>query len=101
MELLIGAVIGIFIDEGWNRLKLTIVKRRIYNWLKNNTSRKSGYHFRSTRAIANGTGTPPSKVIEACYASSKIRRNTKEKESWTIYLDSKDDENNFIAEIWT
>jgi len=44
----------------------------------------TGYGFRSTEAIAANTNIPESRVATICSHHRDIRRNEKEKQSWTL-----------------
>ncbi|SRR5437870_7408315 len=55
----------------------------IYRFMLDSKSR-TDFDFRSTAAIASHTKLPAERVAALCARHPKIRRNEKEKESWTI-----------------
>jgi hypothetical protein len=55
----------------------------IYKFMLDSKSR-TDFDFRSTSAIASHTKLPPERVAALCARHPKIRRNEKEKESWTL-----------------
>lgn len=54
-------------------------EKKIYNFIKQSTNR-----FRSTEAISAKTHIPPSRIEVVASKSKRIRRNSKEKESWCL-----------------
>ena len=60
--------------------------KRIYNWLKGNTSNKAGEQFRSTRAISSWNNLTEDRVRYLCSVHKKIFLSTSGKEDmWGIY----------------
>ena len=60
--------------------------KRVYNWLKENTSNKAGERLRSTRAIASWNNLTEDRVRYVCSIHKKIFLSTGEKEDmWSIY----------------
>lgn len=55
----------------------------IYNFLLDSRS-TTGYTFRSTEAISSHTKIAENRVAKLCSKHPKIRRNEKEKQSWTL-----------------
>ena len=55
----------------------------IVDFLKESV-KSSKYTFRSTIIICNAVNLPEERVRYICHRSKKIRRNVKEKESWTL-----------------
>jgi hypothetical protein len=63
-----------------------IESKRIYTWLKNNSSEQSGEIFRSTRAIASHCNLTEERVRSLCSSHKKIFLSTGQKEDmWSIY----------------
>ncbi|WP_139332539.1 hypothetical protein [Aquipseudomonas alcaligenes] len=63
-----------------------IESKRIYTWLKNNSSEKSGDIFRSTRAIASHCNLTEERVRVLCSSHKKIFLSTGQKEDmWSIH----------------
>jgi hypothetical protein len=56
---------------------------RIYSYLTQSMS-ETDWKFRGTAAISSKLKIPESRVEELCHKHSKIRRNAKEKQSWTV-----------------
>lgn len=66
----------------------------IYRWVRRGldtrrivyllSAPETGYRFRSTHAIASKLGIPETRVTYLASRCSKIRRNEKEKETWTL-----------------
>jgi hypothetical protein len=55
----------------------------IYNYLVSSKS-ATDWTFRSTEAISSHTKIPEHRVAQLCSKHPKIRRNEKEKQSWTL-----------------
>ena len=63
-----------------------IEKRRVYNWLKANTSKEDGEQYRSTRAIASWNNLTEDRTRYICSIHEKIYLSTGEKEDlWSLY----------------
>lgn len=61
-------------------------KRRVHNWLKDNTKNQEGCRFRSTRAIASWTNLTESRVRYICSIHNKIFLSTGHREDlWSLY----------------
>lgn len=61
-------------------------KRRVYGWLKNNTSDEPGNQFRSTRTIASWNNLTEDRVRYICSIHEKIFLSTGDKDDmWGIY----------------
>jgi len=58
-------------------------EKKIIDFLKKENV-TSGENFRSTIIISNGVNLPYERIRYICARSKKIRRNAKEKESWTL-----------------
>lgn len=60
--------------------------KRIYKWLKENSSDKAGEQFRSTRTISSWTNLTENRVRYLCSHHEKIFLSTGEKEDlWGLY----------------
>ncbi len=57
--------------------------KKIYEFMVNSRS-STGFTFRSTHAISSHTRISEKRVAELCSKHPKIRRNEKEKQSWTV-----------------
>ena len=55
----------------------------IYAFLQE-SSRESGYRFRSTHVISAATKIPESRVAELCSRHPKIKRNEQERQTWRL-----------------
>ena len=55
----------------------------IYKYLLSSKS-ATDWKFRSTEAISSHTKIPENRVAKLCSKHPKIRRNEKEKQSWTL-----------------
>lgn len=63
-----------------------IHKKRVYDWLINNTSNERGKEFRSTKAIASWCNLTEDRVRYVCSINEKIFLSTGEKEDmWSLY----------------
>ena len=63
-----------------------IEMRRVYNWLKNNTSNEDGKKYRSTRAIASWNNLTEDRARYICSIHEKIYLSTGEREDlWSLY----------------
>ena len=61
-------------------------KRRIYNWLKHNTSDEDGNRFRSTRSIASWNNLTEDRIRYICSVHEKIYLSTGQQEDlWSLY----------------
>lgn len=71
----------IFAVLGWCYKKIQFIRdeRKIFNFIA-----ASQHTFRSTEAIAAFTNLDTSRVQHVAANSKKIRRNSKEKESWCL-----------------
>lgn len=68
------------------RFKEFVDKKTVYNWLKENTAKRVGEEFRSTRAIASWCNLTPDRVRYICSIHDKIFLSTGEKEDmWSLY----------------
>jgi hypothetical protein len=68
---------------GWQWHRNRRDSEAIYQYLLK-SSQETGYTFRSTEAIASGTHLPEERVAALCARAPHIRRNEKEKQSWTL-----------------
>jgi hypothetical protein len=60
--------------------------KRVYNWLKKNTSNNAGERLRSTRAIASWNNLTEDRVRYVCSIHDNIFLSTGKKEDmWSIY----------------
>ena len=63
-----------------------IEKRRVYNWLKENTTNEEGKRYRSTRAIASWNNLTEDRVRYICSIHKKIYLSPGEREAlWSLY----------------
>jgi hypothetical protein len=61
-------------------------KRRVYNWLKENTSSEDGMKYRSTRTIASWNNLTEDRVRYICSIHKKIHLSTGPNEDiWSLY----------------
>lgn len=84
-----GAVAGIvvyLVQYVHTRIAMCIDERRVYNWLKSNTSNERGGQFRSTRAIASWNNLTEDRVRAICSDSKRVFLSTGDKEDlWGIH----------------
>lgn len=92
-----GALAGItvytiqFIHNG---ILNTIDRKRIYNWLKENTSDSQGNKFRSTRAIASWNNLTEDRVRYICSTEKKIFLSTgRAEDMWGVHTREANDGN--------
>lgn len=79
LVLLVGAVFT-WAAKFWRDRQDT---KSIYEFLVS-SAESTGFTFRSTEAISSHTKVPAERVEELCLRHPRIRRNEKEKESWTL-----------------
>jgi hypothetical protein len=60
-------------------------KRKIYNWIKENTQNKAGEQFKSTTEISKGLDIDEDRVRKICSRHKKIFECSGEKDLWSIY----------------
>ncbi len=84
-----GAIAGLtvsFVHYVHTRICEWLHKKRLYNWLKDNTSDEEGKQFRSTRAIASWNNLTEDRVRYICSIHKKIFLSTGETEDlWSLY----------------
>jgi hypothetical protein len=84
-----GAIAGLTVSlfrYGHTKILEWLHKKRIYNWLKDNTSDKNGNQFRSTRAIASWNNLTEDRVRYICSTHTKIFLLTgKAEDRWSLY----------------
>lgn len=84
-----GAIAGLMVclvRYGHTELLEGVHKRRIHNWLKENTSNEDGNQYRSTRAIASWNNLTEDRVRYICSIHEKIYLSTGQKEDmWSLY----------------
>jgi hypothetical protein len=84
-----GAIAGLtvsFIRYLHNKALEWTHKRRIYNWLKLNTSIEAGNEYRSTRAIASWNNLTEDRVRYICSIHTNIYLSTGDREDmWSLY----------------
>jgi hypothetical protein len=80
--LVAAAVLGAagWVWKGWHDRKDS---QAIYSFMLGSRSR-TGYTFRSTEAISSHTKISEKRVAALCARHPRIRRNEKEKQSWTV-----------------
>lgn len=63
-----------------------VEKKRVYDWLKSNTSSEVDSTFRSTRTISSHCNLTEDRVRAICSTHKKIHLSTGQKEDmWSIY----------------
>ena len=63
-----------------------IHKKRVYDWIKENTADENGKQFRSTRAIASWCNLTEDRVRYICSKHKKIFLSTGKKDDmWSLY----------------
>ena len=80
---LVGAAIIGLIGLVWKARRDKADGNRIYQFLLASKA-ESEFKFRSTEAIASNTGLSEERVAHLCAKHCNIRRNEKEKQSWTL-----------------
>jgi hypothetical protein len=84
-----GAIAGLTVSSvlyAHGKAVEEIHKRRIYNWLKANTSDEDGKKFRSTRAIASWNNLTEDRVRYICSLHDRIFLSTGQQEDmWSLY----------------
>ena len=84
-----GAIAGITVYSVQylhNKVVDLIESKRIYKWLKKNTSDERGKQFRSTRAIASWNNVTEDRTRYLCSKHKDIYLSTgKEEDRWSIY----------------
>ena len=78
------SVWGIQLWHTWKREKRD--KRRVHKWLCENTAKKAGEQFRSTRAIASWTNLTEDRVRYVCSVHPSIFLSTEDREDmWGLF----------------
>jgi hypothetical protein len=67
----------------WRSGRNAIDRQKIIEFLKRMRLER-GFDFVSTHAIASDTKLSPSRIERLCQTHSGIRRNQKDRESWTL-----------------
>ena len=80
--LIAAAILG-FIAWAWKSSRDRKDRETIYKFLLDSKA-TTDFSFRSTEAIASHTKLTEDRVASLCPGHPKIRRNTKEKQSWTL-----------------
>lgn len=80
--LIAAAVVGIA-GAGWNWWHDSSDSQAIYDFLLSSKT-ETNFTFRSTEAISSHTKIHEKRVAYLCSRHPKIRRNEKEKKSWTL-----------------
>lgn len=84
-----GAIAGLtvyIVQYLHNKVTDSIESRRIFNWLKKNTSDEPGKKFRSTRAIASWNNLTEDRVRHLCSTHEGIFLSTGQREDlWSLY----------------
>jgi len=84
-----GAIAGLtvwFVQYAHDKATQKIESNRIFEWLKENTSKEPGEQFRSSRAIASWNNLTQDRVRYICSIDTRIFLSTGEKEDmWGIY----------------
>ena len=84
--IIIGVSAGVaiqIINIASKYINFYLEEKIIVDFLKESV-KSSKYTFRSTIIICNAVNLPEERVRYICHRSKKIRRNEKEKESWTL-----------------
>ena len=84
-----GAIAGLtvtLVRYGHSKSIEFLHKRRVYNWLKENTTNEEGNQYRSTRAIASWANLTEDRVRYICSIHKEIYLSTGQKEDmWSLY----------------
>jgi hypothetical protein len=79
VQSVIAALIFALLVWGYKKVHFCWDERKILNFIKS-----SQHTFRSTEAIAASTNLESSRIQHVAEKSKKLRRNSKEKESWCL-----------------
>lgn len=79
IEGIVLIVIGALLHGIYQYIRFKLHERKIYKFVKN-----SDVNFRSTEAIVAHTNLESARIQAVASTSKKLRRNTKEKESWCL-----------------
>lgn len=83
---ILSASIIYFFRPIYSYIKDYIASKKIYNWLRKNSSKELGNTFRSTRAIASHCNFTEDRVRDLCSKHTKIFLSTGTKEDlWSIH----------------
>ena len=84
-----GAIAGVtvwlvqFLQTWWVKRRH---KKRVYGWLRENTSDSDGDRFRSTRTLASWNDLTEDRIRHICSVHKKIYLSTGEQEDmWSLY----------------
>jgi prenyltransferase beta subunit len=80
---LVAAVVLAVAGAVWKWWRDRRDRKKIYEFMIGSRS-STGFAFRTTQAISSHTRIPEKRVAELCGKHPKIRRNEKEKQSWTL-----------------
>jgi hypothetical protein len=84
-----GAIAGLtvsFVRYAHSKALDQLHKRRVYNWLKENTKNEDGAQYRSTRAVASWNNLTEDRARYVCSIHKKIYLSTgKEEDMWSLY----------------
>jgi hypothetical protein len=88
-EKVVAGIIVVIIVGVFAFGKKTIIncynKRKIYKWLKANTSDKATNQFKSTEEIAKETSINENLVRSVCKQHKKIYAHNRKKEQWSLF----------------
>ncbi len=79
VQSVLAAIIFAALVWGFKKMHFWLDERKICAFIKNSKAT-----FRSTEAIVSHTNMEVSRVQLVCSRSKRIRRNTREKESWCL-----------------
>lgn len=80
---LVAAILIATTGQIWKWWRARKDAKTIYDFLVESKAR-TGFTFRSTEAIASHTKLTEKRVTELCSTHPRIRRNEKEKQSWSL-----------------
>lgn len=79
VQSVIAALIFALLVWAYKKVHFWWDERKIFNFIKS-----SSHTFRSTEAIAASTNLEAARIQHVAAKSKKLRRNSKEKESWCV-----------------
>jgi hypothetical protein len=82
--IIVAIVIGAF-TFGRKKIINWYNSRKIYNWLKANTSDEATKQFKSTEEITKETNIDENQVRSVCKKHKKIYAHNRKKEEWSIF----------------
>ena len=67
------------------RVRATIDRRKVFNWLRTNTRDEPGESHVTTEAVAKGTRLPEERTRRACMTHQSIHRLEGQPERWSVW----------------